>query len=101
MSRRVHYHNFRGVKYEVDVEEPHHGSCDSPKRKPKHPVLVVNEDISTLKGLKILIHECCHAGEWKLPEEVVDQMGEDIGRLLWRLGFRRVKCQKTSDKAKN
>lgn len=37
------------------------------------------------------IHEGMHAGNWDKLEKTIDQSSKDIGRLLWRLGYRRLK----------
>ena len=38
-----------------------------------------------------LLHECLHASNWDKSEKVIDRTAVDIGKLLWRLGYRRVK----------
>lgn len=86
--RKVKTHTFAGVSYDVDVEGPFDGICEFP-RSTKRPALRVSVDISTQKGLETLIHECFHAENWSVTEEVVDRASYDIARLLWRLGFRR------------
>lgn len=88
--RKVKTHTFAGVSYDVDVEGPFDGICEFP-RSGKRPALRVSVDIDTQKGLETLIHECLHAENWSVTEEVVDRTSCDIARLLWRLGFRRGK----------
>jgi len=89
-KRKVKTHTFAEVLYDVDVEEPFEGICDFP-RSGKRPALRVSADIDTQKGLESLLHECLHAEAWAKTEEVVDRASCDIARLLWRLGFRRIK----------
>ncbi len=89
-KRKVKTHTFAGVLYDVDVEQPFSGICDFP-RSGKQPALRVSADINTRKGLESLLHECLHAECWAKTEEVVDRASYDIARLLWRLGFRKIK----------
>ena len=88
--RKVKTHTFAGISYDVDVEMPFDGICESP-RSSKRPALRVSVDISTQGGLETLLHEALHAEVWAKTEEVVDRASHDIARLLWRLGFRRKK----------
>ena len=85
--RKIKTHMFAGISYDVDVEMPFDGICESP-RSSKRPALRVSVDINTRKGLETLLHECFHAECWAKTEEVVDRASRDIARLLWRLGFR-------------
>lgn len=73
--------------YELDIYEPHYGSCD--KEKPKYRRLVVNHDINTQEGLDTLIHESIHAICPKLPHSIVDRLANYLSKLLWTLGYRR------------
>lgn len=83
----VKSHFFNHVRYEIDTE-PVNGSCQHPENKGT-PTLSVNvDDKKTLKFLRILIHESLHASNWHSSEEKVTQTANDIGRLLWRMGFR-------------
>jgi len=81
-------HTFAGISYNIDVEVPFDGICESP-RSSKQPVLRVSVGIDTCKGLKTLLHECLHACNWSVTEEVTERTACDIARLLWRLNFRR------------
>lgn len=92
MGKEFLEHKFNGVTYRVDLV-PKFGSCDHPHEKT--PAIDVNCGVpfgssrDAKKGMITLIHECLHASNWKLSEEAVGQMSEDIGSLLWKLGFRR------------
>ena len=65
------------------------GKCDPPDQ-PNKGIRV----LATLKGekeLDTIIHEALHAAAWTvLDEGFVDQTAEDLARLLWRLGYRKV-----------
>lgn len=63
------------------------GLCDSPTVKGKR--ILVSSTLKGEKQLETIIHELLHAGLWSLDEECVDDMGLDIARVLWRLGYRR------------
>lgn len=76
-----------GVKYDIDLCGPVDGLCDQPVGG--RPSIRVMADMSTQAGLITLIHEALHASCWSLHEATVDRTSKDIGRLLWRLGYRR------------
>jgi hypothetical protein len=47
----------------------------------------------SLKGLELLdtiIHESLHGGFEILSEETVNEFAEDLSKLLWELGYRKV-----------
>lgn len=66
-----------------------HGFCEPPDKPRKR--IVIN---SKLKGEQLLdaeIHELLHAADWYKDEEWVWDVGRDIARVLWKLGYRREK----------
>ena len=88
--RRVRTHRFNGVKYDISVNLPIDGYCESPKPAATFvPELCVGVDINTKLGLDRLIHESLHACKYSTNEEQVTQTATDIADFLWRLGFRR------------
>ena len=100
MSRRkVRTHRFRGVKYYIGVDEPYVGWCDRPGTPDpnEYPAIRLPNGIAygsskkAKEDLIILLHECNHAENWKLSEDEVDGIAIDVGTLLWRLGYRRMR----------
>ena len=97
MKRQVRTHKFNGIKYYVGIDEPYIGWCDRPVTPdPKeYPAIRLPNGLAFGNGrkaksdLQVLLHECCHAENWKLSEEEVDGIATDISSLLWRLGYRR------------
>lgn len=87
MTPPVKTHTFNGRKYHVRIGETD-GMCNTFKPERELHVLC---DPSTHKGLITTIHESLHACNWAKKEAVVDQVSADVGRLLWRLGWRKVK----------
>ena len=79
----VKTHTFNGIKYEIVIEK-----VDGMADKYDGYSLAVNGDLSTQKDLITLIHEAMHAGNWDKHEETIDRSSKEIGRLLWRLGYR-------------
>jgi hypothetical protein len=77
---------FAGIKYDIDLCGPIDGCCDKPHDDV--PSIRIMADLNTQKGFITLIHEALHASRWAAHEETVDRTSKDIGRLLWRLGFR-------------
>jgi len=97
---KVKRHTFNGVKYHIGVDEPYDGWCDNPDKEhnqDEYPAirlvdgLPFGNDKGAKAGLITLLHECTHAGQWDLPEDVVERLSVDTGNLLWRLGYRRGK----------
>ena len=78
---------FNGRKYRIDTDEID-GSCDQYACNERF--IHINAPLNTQKGLITVIHESLHASNWCAGEKVVDRTSTDIGRLLWRLGYRRV-----------
>ena len=95
---KVRTHTFRGVKYFIGVDDPYICWCDRPKSpdRAEYPAIRMPNGLDCGDGRKaradliVLLHECLHASEWSTSEKAVDRTAEDIGKLLWRLGFRRV-----------
>lgn len=76
-----------GTRYKVTVGE-FDGLCDTYATEME---LVILTDLKTKLGLETVIHESLHGCRWPATEEDVTQTAKDIARLLWRLGYRRVK----------
>lgn len=95
---KVTHHRFGSVTYELDIYEPHHGSCDL--EKPRHPKIIVNEDLNTKQGMQTLIHELNHAilenchgkkKSWNMSHDFIDWMSVHLGEAMWAIGYRRRK----------
>ena len=63
------------------------GYCESPDKKNKE--IVIKEDLPPKEELDTTLHELLHAADWSKDEEWVDQVGTDIAKILWRLGWRK------------
>lgn len=84
---KVRTHTFNGTSYEILIcPDGIDGVSDI---KEQSRTLIVNGDLDSRKGLITLIHEAMHCGNWDKREETVDRSSEEIGGLLWRLGYRR------------
>ena len=96
-KNEVNTHSFGGISYKIRVDEPIDGWCDPPKKPTKKEFpsiwlpdgLPCGEESRAQNGLISLIHECLHASNYNTRETTVDQVSKDMGRLLWRLGYRR------------
>ena len=75
-----------GRKYKIFLRKPVDGLCSIYKMERAIELFV---PLNTQNGLITTIHECLHASRWSETEDVVDRTSTDIGRLLWRLGYRR------------
>ena len=89
--KKVKTATFNGTSYEIDLAGGSiDGSCDNPKNKGK-PVIYIAARPNSLAELRSLLHEMKHAGNWMKSEESVTRQAEEEARLLWRLGYRRMK----------
>ena len=90
MVKKVKTHLFNGVRYKIVQMGQVDGITDT---KNTAPELVNCAKEDTLSELITWVHEAMHAGNWDKREETIDQSSKDIGRLLWRLGYRKAKTQ--------
>jgi len=83
--RPVKTHSFNGIRYHVYI-----GEFDGLADIDDTYSIAINGQLSSQKDLITLIHESMHAGNWSKCEETIDRSSKEIGRLLWRLGYRRM-----------
>jgi hypothetical protein len=95
----VKTHSFNGVQYMIDVGGPFMGICDSPhvtQKTNQVPAIRLSMGLpcgdakGARQGLVILFHEMLHASKWSLTEDEVVRISNEMGRLMWRLGYRRI-----------
>ena len=82
---KVKTHTFNGIRYDIKI-----GEFDGWADTTDGYSIVINCPPHTQKELITLIHEAMHAGNWDKHEETIDRSSNEIGRLLWRLGYRRI-----------
>jgi len=97
----VRTHRFNNIQYTIDVEgfkgETRQKCQDLPCIIIARPDVTMKESLPYGDGkharlmLITLLHECLHASNWSATEKRVDRTAVDIGKLLWRLGYRRIK----------
>jgi hypothetical protein len=77
-------HTIRGkmwdVRYVPNMRAD--GECDPPNKPGKE--IRISRRCKGLRRLVVLLHEGIHAGLWDLDESVVEELAEDLGRLVWR-----------------
>ena len=83
--KKVKTHFFNGIRYNIIFGEIY-GSTDT-DRCPKD--ILITTQPNTRNELITIIHEGMHAGNWDKHEETIERSAKDIGRLLWRLGYRK------------
>ncbi len=76
---------FNGRQYKIFLRKPVDGMCST---YTDERAIDIFTPLDTQNGLITLIHEGLHASNWTKSETDVDRTSKDIGRLLWRLGFR-------------
>lgn len=65
----------------------HDGYCDPPTQPNKQ--IQIDSRLKAQRLLTVTLHECLHAADWHKDEAWVEQVAEDLGRTLWRMGYRR------------
>ena len=88
MIDKVRTHSFCGIKYKIDFVGGIDGITDT---RESFPSIVIACKSGTQNELITIIHEAMHAGNWDKHEETIDRSSKEIGRLLWRLGYRKSK----------
>lgn len=62
------------------------GFCEAPDKRNKR--IVIKPTLTGEKRLSIILHELLHAAAWDHDEQWVQEVGDDIARILWKLGYR-------------
>lgn len=63
------------------------GICSDPTDTNKR--IRIRRGMDEFTTLDTIIHETLHAADFWKREEWVDQVGTDLAKILWRLGYRR------------
>ena len=65
------------------------GDCDPPTA-PGKTIRIASRLLGRQQRLMAdVLHECLHAADWSKDEEWVEQVSEDLARILFKLGYRR------------
>lgn len=62
------------------------GDCDSPDVA--RPLIRIRSTLTAKRRLEVLVHEVLHASLPVLAEEAVQRTGENLSKVLWRIGWR-------------
>jgi hypothetical protein len=92
-SKKKHVVKLRGKKYKIQktgkVGSDLWGYCTDPKFTNR--LIKIHKMLENDEELEILIHEMLHACFWDLDEEVVSEVGRDLSKALWKMGYRKQK----------
>lgn len=72
-----------------NTKEKIHGYCDHPEEYNKE--ILITKGLDEKEELITIIHELLHAAFWWLDEEYVDKSSSDIGEVLIKLGYKKIK----------
>lgn len=75
----VRFANLKGASYGITYT-----------RKAKNPRIIIHDDLRGRHRLTIILHELLHAIFPQASEEVVEQAGKDLSKVLWALNYREV-----------
>jgi hypothetical protein len=65
------------------------GLCEDPSCT--HKSISIDSKLSGQRELTVIVHELIHASGWNiLDHDYVTQFAEDVGRILTKLGYRKV-----------
>jgi len=70
------------------ITEDARGDCDAPTTKNK--TIRISNSLLPQEELEVTIHEALHAADWYKDEEWITPVADDIARLLYNLGWRKV-----------
>ena len=73
----------------TDLPRTWDGRCDTPDVKRK--VIKLRRGLKGERHLEVSLHEMIHACDPTKDEYAVTEMARDMQRVLWRLGYRRVR----------
>ena len=83
--------NIRGKRYKFQrtslVGNDCWGYCTDPSFS--NGIIKVHSQLTGDQELEFIIHEMIHACFWDLDESVVREVGHDLSKALWRMGYRR------------
>jgi hypothetical protein len=89
-SRRTKTINLRGKRYKFLrtklLPKDSWGICTDPSFTKRE--IKVHKNLKGLKEFEVIVHEMLHACFWDIDEQVIKQVGIDISRALWDLGYR-------------
>ena len=63
------------------------GECEPPDSPRKE--IRIRKSLKGREFLEITLHEILHAADWSKDEEWIEQVADDISKVLWKLGYRR------------
>ena len=63
------------------------GECDPPERPGKE--IRIQQGLSEENLLSTIVHECLHASDWHRTEAWVEEVADDIAKILIKVGFSR------------
>lgn len=87
------------IKY-CKVPEDRWGDCDHPDTPGRQ--IRISEKLTGEKQLIVTLHELTHSLAYEMfSEEWVKKVGEDLGKALWKLGYRKIEtARKRNGKVK-
>lgn len=92
-SKKKHVVKLRGKSYRIEktgkVGSKLWGYCTDPKFTNR--LIKIHKTLENDDELEILIHEMLHACFWDLDEEVISEVGKDLSKALWKMGYRKKK----------
>lgn len=86
MKRKLKTLMLRGKRFKIKDVPACDGSCTDPSWHSR--VISIPVDGDTLGELTVIIHEMLHGCFWDIDEDIIDQVGYDMARILWDLGWR-------------
>ena len=80
---------FSSGRYRIELDMDYHGFAEVPRQPSSDELCIwINPRLKGKTRLETIVHECIHAEFPDMSEDQVESAGTNIGRLLWRLGYR-------------
>jgi hypothetical protein len=85
--------SLRGKRYKIQktgkISSNLWAYCTDPKFTNR--LIKIHKILENYEELETLIHEMLHACFWDLDEEVISEVGRDLSKALWKMGYRKQK----------
>lgn len=90
-KRTVRSVTLRGKRWKFEkagtLNKDDRGYCTDPGEKSRK--IKIHKNLIGQEELEVIIHEMLHACFWDIDEDVIVQVGDDLSKALWRMGYRK------------
>jgi len=89
--RKVRSVTLRGKRWAFEkagtLSKTDRGYCTDPSETERK--IKIHKSLIGQEELEVIIHEMLHACFWDIDEDVIAEVGDDISKALWRMGYKK------------